>query len=158
MLELALPRDADALPRICDPAVGEGVFLVEAVELLVRRTGLDRRAICERCIVGVDVDARAIEVARRALPGADLRVGDALTMAWSEMFDLVIGNPPYVRQEHLDDKAKHHAISLENVVAQIAHLRTHPSVAAGIARLSCARSCKALRAPRSPITRAARSG
>ena len=34
----------------------------------------------------------------------------------------------------LDDKAKHHAISLENVVAQIAHLRTHPSVAAGIAR------------------------
>jgi carbonic anhydrase len=27
-----------------------------------------------------------------------------------------------------------HAIALENVVAQIAHLRTHPSVAAGIAR------------------------
>jgi len=34
----------------------------------------------------------------------------------------------------LDDAARVRAISLENVVAQIAHLRTHPSVASGIAR------------------------
>lgn len=35
---------------------------------------------------------------------------------------------------HLEDDARVRAISLENVVAQIAHLRTHPSVAAAIAR------------------------
>ena len=35
---------------------------------------------------------------------------------------------------HLDDHARVRAISLENVVAQIAHLRTHPSVAGAIAR------------------------
>ena len=34
----------------------------------------------------------------------------------------------------LDDEARVRAISLENVVAQLAHLRTHPSVAAGVAR------------------------
>lgn len=34
----------------------------------------------------------------------------------------------------LDPAARVRAISLENVVAQLAHLRTHPSVAAGIAR------------------------
>jgi carbonic anhydrase len=34
----------------------------------------------------------------------------------------------------LDEKAHVHALSLENVVAQINHLRTHPSVAAAIAR------------------------
>jgi len=34
----------------------------------------------------------------------------------------------------LEGKERVHAISLENVVAQIAHLRTHPSVAAAIAR------------------------
>lgn len=34
----------------------------------------------------------------------------------------------------LDDAARIRAVSLENVVTQIAHLRTHPSVAAGIAR------------------------
>ena len=34
----------------------------------------------------------------------------------------------------LDDGERVRAIALENVVAQLAHLRTHPSVAAGIAR------------------------
>ncbi|MCC2980626.1 MULTISPECIES: carbonic anhydrase [unclassified Sphingomonas] len=34
----------------------------------------------------------------------------------------------------LEDGARVRAVSLENVVAQLAHLRTHPSVAAGIAR------------------------
>ena len=34
----------------------------------------------------------------------------------------------------LDEAARIRAISLENVVAQLQHLRTHPSVAAGIAR------------------------
>lgn len=36
--------------------------------------------------------------------------------------------------DELDAFDRVHAIALENVVAQIAHLRTHPSVAAGIAR------------------------
>ncbi|MET0137575.1 MAG: carbonic anhydrase [Sphingobium sp.] len=35
---------------------------------------------------------------------------------------------------HLEGEERVRAISLENVVAQIAHLRTHPSVAAAIAR------------------------
>lgn len=34
----------------------------------------------------------------------------------------------------LADRDRVHALSLENIVAQLAHLRTHPSVAAGIAR------------------------
>ncbi|HEX8446349.1 MAG TPA: carbonic anhydrase [Sphingomonas sp.] len=35
---------------------------------------------------------------------------------------------------HLEQAEKVRAIAMENVVAQLAHLRTHPSVAAGIAR------------------------
>lgn len=35
---------------------------------------------------------------------------------------------------HLEGKERVRAISLENIIAQISHLRTHPSVAAGIAR------------------------
>ena len=35
---------------------------------------------------------------------------------------------------HMSDQERVRAVSLENVVAQIAHLRTHPSVAVGIAR------------------------
>lgn len=36
--------------------------------------------------------------------------------------------------EHLEGKERVRAISLENIIAQLAHLRTHPSVAAAIAR------------------------
>jgi carbonic anhydrase len=35
---------------------------------------------------------------------------------------------------HLENQERVRAVSLENVIAQIAHLRTHPSVAAAIAR------------------------
>lgn len=35
---------------------------------------------------------------------------------------------------HLEDKDRVRAITLENIIAQIAHLRTHPSVASAIAR------------------------
>jgi carbonic anhydrase len=35
---------------------------------------------------------------------------------------------------HLEQKAKVRAVAMENVVAQINHLRTHPSVAAGLAK------------------------
>ncbi len=34
----------------------------------------------------------------------------------------------------MDAKARHHALALENVVVQRAHLRTHPSVAAALAK------------------------
>ncbi len=34
----------------------------------------------------------------------------------------------------MDAKARHHALALENVVVQLANLRTHPSVAAALAK------------------------
>jgi hypothetical protein len=94
--------------RVCDPAIGEGAFLVEIVRYLGTLVG-DRRAAAE-CIVGVDVDRRAVEEARAAVerfvgepvPALrdNLRVGDALRVAW-EPVDALVANPPYVRQELL---------------------------------------------------------
>jgi hypothetical protein len=72
-------------PRILDPACGDGVFLREA-----------SRYVDPDCLVGMDIDAAAVARARRALPGADLRVGDALRHGWRERFDAVIGNPPWI--------------------------------------------------------------
>jgi len=71
--------------RILDPACGDGVFLREAC-----------RYVDPRCLVGMDIDAAAVARARRELPGADLRVGDALRHGWRERFDAVIGNPPWI--------------------------------------------------------------
>jgi len=112
-----LERDVRTL-RICDPAIGEGAFLVEIVRVLAEALGGDRDArlqVAAHCIYGVDIDPRAVEQARAAIEdfvGAPvpslrehLRVGDALATDWGMRFDALVGNPPYVRQERLANKA-----------------------------------------------------
>lgn len=104
----------DALPAVCDPALGEGAFALAAIDYLAAATGTAPRAIAERCIFGTDIDARAVATARAAIAratGADPRVlaehlvvADALAHAWPRRFDAVIANPPYVRQELLANK------------------------------------------------------
>lgn len=156
MVELVLApliagRSADELLElhICDPAIGEGIFLIEAVRVLadalvaawgdtssaavradevranevradeVRahevRAHEARRLVAARCIVGVDIDARAVAAARAALGVGEevLRVEDAMVLDWAAAFpevfarggfDVVVGNPPYIRQERLAAK------------------------------------------------------
>jgi hypothetical protein len=113
-------RSADEILalRVCDPAIGEGAFLQAAIRVLgehLVRGGLgpaEARARAASCVYGVDVDPRAVAAAQVALgAGADqLQVADALALDWAGAFpdvfarggfDAVIGNPPYVRQEHL---------------------------------------------------------
>ncbi|MBA3397095.1 MAG: Eco57I restriction-modification methylase domain-containing protein [Deltaproteobacteria bacterium] len=112
--------------RVCDPAIGEGVFLVEVVRVLAEhlhaawQAAGNQRAIAEArravvpCIAGVDIDTHAVVAARGVLGDADLRVANALALDWSAAwpavfarggFDAIVGNPPYIRQEQLADKA-----------------------------------------------------
>jgi methylase of polypeptide subunit release factors len=99
-------RDELLSLRVCDPAIGEGAFLIEIVRRLGELAG-DRRAVAERCVTGVDIDPKAVARARAAVQafvGApvrlDLRVADALACDW-EPVDALVANPPYVRQELL---------------------------------------------------------
>jgi SAM-dependent methyltransferase len=98
-------RDELLALRVCDPAIGEGAFLIEIVRMLGDLVG-DRQAAA-RCVVGADIDPHAVARARAAVHafvGApvplDLRVGDALTIEWRQV-DAFVANPPYVRQELL---------------------------------------------------------
>lgn len=117
-LALAPLADRDVLSlRVCDPAIGEGAFLVEIVRMLAERLGGQdaRRRVAEHCIFGVDIDPRAVARARAAVEDfvgspvpalrEHLRVDDALACEWPLRFDAVIANPPYVRQELVADKA-----------------------------------------------------
>jgi hypothetical protein len=114
---LASGRSGASL-RVCDPAIGEGAFLVEIVRVLAEALGGGREAralVAQHCIHGVDIDARAVTTARAAVEdfvGAPvpalaqhLRVGDALQVEWRQRFDVLVGNPPYVRQERIANKA-----------------------------------------------------
>lgn len=173
-------------PKVLDPACGSGTFLIKAFEELVRSrvkypykkselpTQPDlrtRRGILEKCIFGVDLDPRAVEITklslllkllegevggpavRRAiLPSLkkNIRAGNSLIgprqlarfapgadfyrmapLDWTgfmrvngviEGFDVILGNPPYVRIQVLQEVYPQEA----NLYSQI-----YPSAAEG---------------------------
>src|SRR5262249_1574283 len=79
-------RGARARVRVLDPACGDGVFLARAALRGARGFG-----------VGIAPRAGAMA---RSHTTADVEVADFLTLAPpAVLFDAVIGNPPYVRQE-----------------------------------------------------------
>ena len=105
LVDLALDGLAGA-PAVCDPACGDGVFLLAAGRALADR-GLDRATVARELLWGCDLDADAIEVARSAIvswsgvdPGEHLVVADGLTIGarWRARFDAVVGNPPFLNQ------------------------------------------------------------
>jgi hypothetical protein len=114
--------EASALePRVCDPAVGGGQMLLAGLDGLVDR-GEDAAEAAKR-LHGVDLDGRAVEVARRSLSlsvarhlgqrdaeaeaaiWANLRVADGL---FDELgsFDIVVTNPPYMGSRSMPNELK----------------------------------------------------
>jgi adenine-specific DNA-methyltransferase len=110
-------RDLGAL-SLLEPSCGDGAFLAEAASRLIRSArarGREHSSLSE-ALLGYDVDAGAVERARRAVAEALRAEGvdaPALIEAWirrgdfllaglgDRRFDLVVGNPPYVRIEQL---------------------------------------------------------
>ena len=90
---------------VLDPSCGTGTFLLAARE----RFGPSAR------LIGIDVDADAVAVARSRVPDAELHVGDGL--AWTTPVDHVVGNPPYV--DGLQARFLAHACSLADSVAMV---------------------------------------
>ena len=104
-------EDGDSL---CDPSCGDGEFLVPFAERLAEM-GFKKSL---RLLHGFDIDTHALSVCRKRLEDIRKRSGipkfewklkkiDAIdTSAWkrhSGQFDFVIGNPPYVRIQHLEE-------------------------------------------------------
>jgi len=83
-----------ARPRLVDPACGDGRWLIAAAR---RCPGAE--------LWGIDCDPAAIEAARitlrRAGVAAALRCADALLDDVVPECDALVGNPPYVRPQHL---------------------------------------------------------
>jgi release factor glutamine methyltransferase len=90
LLDAAVAHFGEAGPaRILDLGTGSGALLLAALDQWPEATG-----------VGVDVSAAALEIAQRnadrIAPGrAEMRMGN-WTNGITEMFDLVLCNPPYV--------------------------------------------------------------
>jgi hypothetical protein len=105
---------------LLEPSVGHGAFLVSALRRLLaacRRYGRDPRTLTH-AFLAYDIDPEHVEIAQRAVAeelraagvgAADRRrlceswvqEGDFLLAPMPRTFDVVVGNPPYVRIEQL---------------------------------------------------------
>lgn len=83
-------RGRAAPGRVLDPTCGDGAMLAAA-----------RAAWPQAALVGVEVDAAAADAARARLNAATIVVGDVLDDAVQPGFELVLGNPPWVRPDRL---------------------------------------------------------
>ncbi len=131
--------------RVCDPAMGSGHFLAGALDFLAKQyiSKLDdeiqedldislvdaKRLILHHCIYGVDINSRAVKLAKMSLwletaasnqqledLDGQLTVGNSLsddfklstsfpkTFSESQGFDAVVGNPPYIARKNITDQ------------------------------------------------------
>lgn len=99
---------------ILDPACGDGRFLVPMAEFIIRNTPADQIAEKLQRLHGWDIDKKALQQCRENLNALtaplgieiewNLRKCDALKQWRSKVkFDLIVGNPPYIRIQHLPE-------------------------------------------------------
>ncbi len=130
-IEERSPRASGAtVPRIGDITCGSGSFLTAALDLLLRRLrkqdstiNWGKRIIDQKRLVGIDIDKRAVTLARlsvwlrlteepNALPLPRLSEciikGDALDdKTWAKLpdsFDIILGNPPFLASASLQKR------------------------------------------------------
>lgn len=113
--------------RIIDPACGDGAFLCEVARRFIadaKRQGINTTILKKRLathIVGFDIDSHAIKQCIAHLDSIALEAGlknirwhinkgDSLDKkamrAYLGTFDFVVGNPPYVRIQHLGERKR----------------------------------------------------
>ena len=97
IVDEVIAQSAASVAAVLEPSVGDGSFL----------DALNRVGILDR-VTALDVDDRAVERVRARLAGACVKVGEFLAYAAStdSRFDLIIGNPPYIRRKNFSDDIK----------------------------------------------------
>jgi len=110
--------------KIIDPACGSGVFLVDALFKLKQKLQKSYKELVEEHIFGIDIDPRAVKRTKillalvvfeheRKIPEKfNIYNGNSLDKDFLRKnlnglkFDAVVGNPPYVRIQNLDEDTK----------------------------------------------------
>ena len=97
---------------ILDPACGDGRFLVPIAQFIIENSPSEQLKKRLENLHGWDIDPETINLCRRNLD--ELLLGLNININWnllninaleqiesSEKFDLIVGNPPYIRIQHL---------------------------------------------------------
>ena len=109
---------------IVDPACGDGQFLEEVVKRIVKHSSKNHLKENLECVYGWDIDSEAIEKCKARLN--HLIIDKNISINWnitkqnalfkyqkqhlfsntSQKFDYIVGNPPYIRIQHLDSESR----------------------------------------------------
>lgn len=100
--------------KILDPACGDGRFLEEVVKRIICYSPTQDLAQNLSCVYGWDIDNEAVSLCIEKLNQLittyeitvnwNIQVVDAIQQLGSEtQFDFIVGNPPYIRIQHLEE-------------------------------------------------------
>lgn len=113
----------DTIPTVIDPACGCGAFMISVAQLLHIKYYVSYKDIFEKYLWGCDIDSHSVDKCKVLLEilalqnneyikecNYNLIVGNALEKfsqkKYKGKYDVVVGNPPYVRSKNIDDKIK----------------------------------------------------
>lgn len=105
--------------RVLEPSCGNGVFIRSSAERLFQ-LGASARAI-GGCILGCEIDpseaAKAADHLRQlSLPDDQIKVCDFFSLQFAEgssdLFDAVVGNPPFVRYQNFPESQREKALAI----------------------------------------------
>jgi len=104
--------------KILDPACGTGNFLTEVAKKIIKYSNTENLIKNLECIYGWDTNAKAVEECiknlNKLIDGKKLEIKWNITVQDSmkkykknsfkktEKFDFIVGNPPYIRIQHLN--------------------------------------------------------
>ncbi|MGW6279317.1 HsdM family class I SAM-dependent methyltransferase [Kribbella sp. NPDC055071] len=99
----------DVTDKVLEPSCGEAAFLLSAVDRLATLHESSKAAVTPH-LDGVELHEPSARAARKVLrqAGVDARVqvGDFFTVDPTGSYDVVIGNPPYVRYQDFSGEAR----------------------------------------------------
>ncbi|OHA26610.1 MAG: hypothetical protein A3D52_00880 [Candidatus Taylorbacteria bacterium RIFCSPHIGHO2_02_FULL_44_36] len=98
--------------KILDAGCGEGVFTIVAAEKFAKLSGKSIEKVIEENIYFIDISKSYIEktkqnlqkLSKNKIAKYNATIGDFCFNDFDEKFDFIIGNPPYVRIQNLNDR------------------------------------------------------
>ena len=100
--------------RYLDPAVGQGIFLetlYQEIKVWEKQYSVSTTQWLDDQVTGYDIDQQMIEFCQQSLSYKPLLIyGDFLKDKSIKSADIIIANPPYIRQELLQPEYKQHLV------------------------------------------------
>lgn len=101
--------------RVLDPCVGLGNFLI-GIQDKFTEYGVSGE------LVGLDINEKRVDIAKQLLPDATIKTGSFLDMP-TELYDVIVANPPYAKITDGKRASKNHNIFPEFILKSLSMLK-----------------------------------